>query len=130
MVTRFNSDFTLKNCLFGSVKLPKNADRDKEVYSDYGIRFDLRSEFSLTDGSVGKNVIIFGVDMSSSVHIDNKKKDILIPGLDPTQGLDDLTLTAEAQYSIKFSRSNIKFCLRLDYYGSNSFLFTNAIRIY
>ena len=130
MVTRFNSDFTLKDCLFGSVKLPKNADRDKEVYSDYGIRFDLRSEFSLTDGSVGKNVIIFGVDMSSSVHIDNKKKDILIPGLDPTQGLDDLTLTAEAQYSIKFSRSNIKFCLRLDYYGSNSFLFTNAIRIY
>ena len=130
MVTRFNSDFTLKDCLFGSVKLPKNADRDKEVYSDYGIRFDLRSEFSLTDGSVGKNVIIFGVDMSSSAHIDNKKKDILIPGLDPTQGLDDLTLTAEAQYSIKFSRSNIKFCLRLDYYGSNSFLFTNAIRIY
>ena len=129
MVTRFNSDFTLKDCLFGSVKLPKNADRDKEVYSDYGIRFDLRSEFSLTDGSVGKNVIIFGVDMSSSVHIDNKKKDILIPGLDPTQELDDLTLTAEAQYTIKFSRSNIKFCLRLDYYGSNSFLFTSAIRI-
>ena len=54
MVTRFNSDFTLKDCLFGSVKLPKNADRDKEVYSDYGIRFDLRSEFSLTDGSVVK----------------------------------------------------------------------------
>ena len=35
---------------------------------------DLSSEFSLSDGSVGKNVIIFGVDMSSSVHIDNKEK--------------------------------------------------------
>ena len=44
-----------------------------------------------------KNVIIFGVDLSSSVHIDNKGKDILILGLGPTQGLDDTTLTAEAQ---------------------------------
>ena len=35
---------------------------------------DLRSEFSLTDGSLGKNVIIFGVDMSSSVHNDNRKR--------------------------------------------------------
>ena len=37
------------------------------------------------DGSVGKNVIIFGVDMSSSVNIDNKKKDILILGIRPTE---------------------------------------------
>ena len=42
--------------------------------------------------------------MSSSVHIDNKKKDILILGKGPTQGLDDSMLTAEAQYSINFSR--------------------------
>ena len=42
--------------------------------------------------------------MSSSVHVDNKKKDILIPGSGPTQGLDDPTLPAEAQYSISFSR--------------------------
>ena len=43
--------------------------------------------------------------MSSYVHIDNKKKDILILGIDPTRGLDDAKLTAEAQYS----RSNRKF---------------------
>ena len=42
--------------------------------------------------------------MSSSVHIDNKKKDILILGKGPTQGLDDSMLTAEAQYPINFSR--------------------------
>ena len=53
---------------------------------------------------MGKNVIIFGVDMSSSVHIDYKKKDILILGFGPTQGLDHTMLTAEAQYSINFSR--------------------------
>ena len=40
---------------------------------------------------MGKNVIIFGVDMSSTVHIDNKKKDILILGFGPRQGLDDTT---------------------------------------
>ena len=44
------------------------------MYTGYGIGFNLRSEFSLPDSSAGKNVIIFGVDMSSSVHMDNKKK--------------------------------------------------------
>ena len=33
--------------------------------------------------------------MSSSVHIDNKKKDILILGEGPTQLLDDTKRTAE-----------------------------------
>ena len=68
--------------------------------------------------------------MSSSVHIDNKKKYILILDNGPTQGLDDTRLTAEAQYSINFSRSNRKFCLSLHYNGSNSFLFVNATKIY
>ena len=68
-----NSNFTLNDCLFGGVKLAKNADPEKYVYSGCGIQFDLRSEFSLPDGSVGKNVIIFGADINSSVHIDDKK---------------------------------------------------------
>ena len=59
---------------------------------------------------MGKNLIVFRVDISSSVHIDNKKKDILLLFKSPTQGLDDTTLTAKAQYSINFSRSNRKFC--------------------
>ena len=68
--------------------------------------------------------------MSSSVHIDNKIKDILFLGKGLTQELDDSTLTAEAQYSINLSRSNRKFCLSLHYNGSNSFLFVNATKIY
>ena len=68
--------------------------------------------------------------MSSSVHIDNKGKDILILGIGQTQGLDDTTLSVKAQYSINFSRSNRKFCLSLHYNGSNSFLFDNATKIY
>ena len=69
-----NTDFILNNCLFGSVKLTKNADLNKYKYSGYGIGLNCCSEFSFTDGDFGKNVIIFGADMSSSVHIDNKKK--------------------------------------------------------
>ena len=65
----------MKDCLFGGVKLAKNADPDKYVYSGYIIGFDSRSEFSLPDGSVGKNVIIFGVDLSWSVHSNDKKKE-------------------------------------------------------
>ena len=47
---------------------------------------------------------MFGVDMSSSLHTDNKKKDILIVGMGPKQGLDDTKLTAETKYLINFSK--------------------------
>ena len=58
--------------------------------------------------------------MNSSVHIDNKGKDIFILGKGPTQGLHDTMLTAKTQYSINFTRPNIKFCLSLHYNGSSS----------
>ena len=69
-----NTDFALNNCLSGSVKLTKNSHPDKYKYSLYSIGFDSRSEFPLQIGTMGKNVVIFGADMSSSVHIDNKNK--------------------------------------------------------
>ena len=46
------------------------------------------------------------VDMSSSLHIDNKGKYISFLFIGPTQGLDDTTLAPEAPYSINFSRTN------------------------
>ena len=49
-------------------------------YSSCSIGFNSCSEFLFTDGSYGKNFIIFVADMSSSLHIDNKNKDILICG--------------------------------------------------
>ena len=67
------------------------------MHTCYGIGFDSHSEFSLPHGSMGKSVIIFGADMSWSLHIDNKGKDILILGEGRTQGLDDTTLTAETK---------------------------------
>ena len=116
-----NTGFTLKDCLFGAVKITKNVDFYKCVYTGYGIGFDSRSEFSLPDASMGKNVIIFGVDMISSVHIHNNKKYILILGIGVTQALDETILTAEVQYSLNFSRSNRKFCLSLHYNGATVF---------
>ena len=53
--------------------------------------------------------------MSSSVHVDNKEKDILILGEGPTQQLDDTTLTAEAKYPINFTQSGKRFVLSLHY---------------
>ena len=56
------------------------------------------------------------------MHLDNKKKDILVLGKGPTQGSDDTTITAEVEYSINFSRLNKHFFLSLHFNGSNSFL--------
>ena len=103
--TSHNNDPTLKNYLFGAVTLTKNADIDKYGYSGYGLGFDRRSIFSFSGGGFGQNVLIFGVDLSSSAHIDNKKKDILVLGKGPTQGLEH-TLAAEKMYSINFTVSS------------------------
>ena len=67
----------LKNCLFGSVKLTKNADIDIYGYSGYGVGFDGKSTYWIGN-EICRNVIIFGVDMGSSTKIYNRKKEILI----------------------------------------------------
>ena len=67
--------------------------------------------------------------MRFSAHIDNKKKDILVLGICPVQGLEH-TLTAEKMYSINFTLTKKKFCLSLHYNGANSYLFVNGIEIY
>ena len=66
--------------------------------------------------------------MSSSAHIDNKKKDILVPGKGPTQGLEH-TLTAENMYPIHFTVTRKINCLSLHYNKANSSLFVNGIEI-
>ena len=67
--------------------------------------------------------------MSSSVHIDNKKRDILILGKVFTERLDGTTLTAEKRHSINFNKHNKDFCLILHYSGVNSYLFVNGVEI-
>ena len=103
------SDYpTIKNCLFGAVKLTKNTDIDKYRYFGYGIGFDRHGSFSFPGTGLGKYIIIFGVHMSSSTTIDNRKKHISILGKGPKQGLQH-TLRDEKMYSINFTEKNILF---------------------
>ena len=61
--------------------------------------------------------------MSSSTRTHNRKKDILILGMGPTQGLEH-TLSAEKLYSTNFTEKI--FCLSLHYNKENSYLFVNS----
>ena len=114
--------------MFGAVKLTKHIDVDQCKYSEYGIGFDREGFFSQPSGGTGRNVIIFGVDKSSSTKTDNKGKDIFLFGRGPTQGLEH-THSAEKTYSINFTKENTKFCLSLHYNGANSYLFVNGTEI-
>ena len=99
--------------------MTKIADIDKYGYSGYEIGFDRKSSFSFPSGGSG-------VDMSSSVHVDNKKKDILIHRKGPTQGLEH-SLTAEK--IIQLILLWLKLFLSLHYNGANSYLFVNGTEI-
>ena len=103
--------------MFGTIKLKKHVDID--LYKFSGIGFDRKRSYSISD-EVGRNVTIFGVDMGSSSHIDNKLKYILIVNKGPTKGLEH-TLAAEKTYPINFTKESTKFCLSLHYNGANSF---------
>ena len=72
--TRNSYDPKLINGLCGAVTLVKNSDINKFGYTGYGIGFDRGTTFSFPSGGFGHNVLIFGVDMSVSTHIDNKKR--------------------------------------------------------
>ena len=87
--------------------MTKNVDIDKYKYFGYGIGFDGHGSYPPPSSGNGRNKIIFGVDMSSSTKLDNRKKVILILGLGPTQGLEH-TLSAEKLCSINFTESNKK----------------------
>ena len=67
--------------------------------------------------------------MSSSVHVDNKKKNILILDEGPIQRLDNTILTAEKKYAINFTLNRKSFCLSLYYNEANSYLFINGTEI-
>ena len=84
----------------------------------------------LIENGFGRNVIILGADMSSSVHPINKTKNILVLGKDFVQGINGTTIYPEKMYSINFTENNKKFCLSLHYNGANSYLFVNGTEIY
>ena len=80
------------------------------------------------DGT-GKNVIIFGVDISLSTKIGNWKKDVLILGKDPTQE-SNIPWVQKIMYAINFTDNNKNVCLSLHYNGANSYLFVIGAEIH
>ena len=129
-----DTSFTIQNALFGAMQITKNAtDNSKNNYNGYGICFDERSQFSHTiteDGvpftSNGRNVLIFGVDMSFSAHATNRANHIYLMGNGLTQGINDTTLYAEKKHFRNFTEPDIKCVLSLHYNGDDSYLFVNG----
>ena len=123
-----NSNFVSKNCLFGAIKITNttNSDTDKWQYSGYRIGFDSKREFTHPGGGDGRNVIIFGVDLSSSRHATNKTQSVLVLGHSLIQKINDTTIYAEKMYLPNFTINNKTFCLSLHYNGDNNYLFVHS----
>ena len=73
--------------------------------------------------------IIFGADLSSSTHANNKTRSILVLGEDFIQGIDNTTIYPEKMYSTNFTVDNKTFCLSLHYNGDNSYLFVKGKKL-
>ena len=115
------------------MKITKSTDSSENNYTGYGLCFDEGGEFGHTvkQGNFdrttsAKNVIIFGVDMSSSIHATNRANNIYVMGKDFIQGINDTTLYAEKLFHNNFTEFGVKFVLSLHYNGENSYSFANG----
>ena len=128
-----NTDYTIQNALFDAMKITKNTDYSKNNYTGYGLCFDEGGEFSHTvrpsnfnRTTSAKNVIIFGVDTSSSIHATNRANNIYVMGKAFIQGINDTTIYAEKNFHNNFTEFGLKFVISLHYNGDNSYLFANG----
>ena len=103
----------------------KSSDNEKWVYSrcrtvfDGGVTQSFGNDFA-------RNVVIFGIDSSSSCHTDNYKNNFLILREGPTCGSYGGFGSLEKWFSISFSKARTKFCLGFHYNGDSSYLFVNG----
>ena len=129
-----DTSFTIQNALFGVLQITKNAtDNSKNNYKGYGICFDERSQFShtITEGvfahtTNGRNVLIFGVDMSFSAHATNRANHIYLMGDGLTQSINDTKIYVEKNYWRNFTDPSKKFLISLHYNGDESYVFVNG----
>ena len=121
-----NADFIVSNGLFGAVKINKNVNTSHYQYKGYGICFDSGGKFSIGNFTNGKNVLIFGADMSFSSHSTNKTQNIYVLGKDFIQGINGTTIYAPKLYKTNFTEHSKKFVLSLHYNDDNSYLFVNG----
>ena len=115
--------------MFGSTNIVKHNDKEKYVYTGYGIPFDGKGSWSFNDEFVRK-VVIFGVDNSSSSHTKNLKNGLLILGEGDTFGINGSYGAPEKKFNINFSKVKAKFCLSFHYDSDIGYLFVNVKEIY
>ena len=126
-----DTSFIIQNALFGAMQITKNAtDNSKNNCKGYGLCFDERSGFghTITEGgrahiTDARNVLIFGADMSFSVHATNRANNIYLMGTGLTQSINDTTIYAEKNFCRNFTDFGKKFMLSLHYNGDDSYLF-------
>ena len=129
-----DTSYTVQDALFGAMQITKNVTNyDKNNCKGYGICFDERSQFGhtitengVTHTSNRRNVLIFGADMSFSVHTTNKANHIYLMGDGLTQGINDTTIYTEKKYFRNLTEPDVKFMLSLHYNGDDSCLFVNG----
>ena len=121
------NNFKFKNCLFGATNIIEKSDKEKYVYSGYGITFDSADSWSFGNGTA-RNVTVFGVDNSSSSHVDNHKNNFLILVLGSTYGINGSFGSPQKIFSINFTKENARFSLSLHYNADNSYLFVKEKR--
>ena len=125
--------FTIQNALLGAMQITKNSETSKYDCKGYGICFDEGGQFdhTITEGGFAhttnaRNVLIFGIDMSFSVHATNRANHIYVMGTEFVQGINDTTIYAEKIFYRNFRGPGKKFVLSLHYNGNNSHLFVNG----
>ena len=128
-----DTTFTIQNALIGAMQITKNADNSKNNYKGYGKCSDERSEFGHTiteggqaDTTDARNVLLFGADMSFSVHLTNRANNIYVMGSGLTQGIHDITLYAEKNFYRNFTDLGKKFMLSLHYNCDDSYMFVSG----
>ena len=128
-----NTDYTIRNALFGAMKITKNTDYSENNYTGYGLCIDEGGAFTHTirEGNfdhttAARNVLTFAVDMSFSVHATNRANNIYVMGEALVQGINDTTIYAEKNFYRNFTDPGKKFVLSLHYNGDNSYLFVNG----
>ena len=98
------------------------------MYSGYEIAFNGGDHWSFDYGTP-RNVIIFGVDNSSSSYVGNLKSNFLILAKGTTFGINGNFGSPEKKLRINFTKATTKFCLSLHYNVDNSYLFVNGKEI-
>ena len=102
------NNFKFKNCLFGETNIVKKSDKEKYVYSGYGIAFG-SADFWNFDNDSSRSIIIFGVDNSSSSHGYSSKNNFSVLSDNLFFGINRSFVSAEKKFSINFSKANTKF---------------------